>query len=561
MGIAVRELLALDYFKDFHVVAGHKGLSKEIQGIATLEAPDATRWSKGKELVLSSGYVLHQEPDCIRIAFEEGHMPVTSAFMLKRDRYLDHIPEEMIQLFEEHDIPLITMPFSIPWMELMSEINIAVMNQTIRRFRISGSQGLNKIPNVSYKEQKIKKILQAVEAEMEFPAFLFDFLEETGYYSSVHFRRIADSFGLSDEDFWDPSMPHTRHTLCDYIHMSRYRLVEQEAGDRPRVSWIRIPITINGTLQAFFVVMESRELLDYYDEYSIRIAFLMLQSLYEQITITKNVGNIGFENFILYVLNSDKECKDLMFQANLQGLSLNTQYTYVLFQHEAPAGRIAGDRLSTEEYYSEPSPDTQSANKGVQSRRKEIIHAFQESSLPKAARIAIIGENEGMLFINAEENAASVLERFQRLMLEKCPELKLQFGISSEKKNFYGLKESVNKCWKALQMGQLLFPQKNIWYYEDMGPLAWLQIPEPELEGMLSQYRDLMADERNVELLRTLKIYLENNMNYSITAEKMFVHINTIRKRIEKLNDVLTLDWDSPIAKLNATILLQFLDL
>ena len=40
------------------------------------------------------------------------------------------------------------------------------------------------------------------------------------------------------------------------------------------------------------------------------------------------------------------------------------------------------------------------------------------------------------------------------------------------------------------------------------------------------------------ELLKTLKIYLENNMNYSVTAEKMYVHINTIRKRIDKVNDL-----------------------
>ena len=50
--------------KDYHVIAGKSGLHKEIQGTTLLEAPDALRWAKGKELVLSSGYVLAQEPDC-----------------------------------------------------------------------------------------------------------------------------------------------------------------------------------------------------------------------------------------------------------------------------------------------------------------------------------------------------------------------------------------------------------------------------------------------------------------------------------------------------------------
>lgn len=78
---------------------------------------------------------------------------------------------------------------------------------------------------------------------------------------------------------------------------------------------------------------------------------------------------------------------------------------------------------------------------------------------------------------------------------------------------------------------------------------------------MLLEYRNLMKDEKNIELLRTLKIYLENNMNFSVTAEKMYVHINTIRKRIDKLNTILQIEWDSYMSRLKLEILLQFLEL
>ena len=56
--------------------------------------------------------------------------------------------------------------------------------------------------------------------------------------------------------------------------------------------------------------MESREFLDYYDEYAIRIAVLMLQGVYEQIMVAQNAENIGFENFILYALNSDADDRE-----------------------------------------------------------------------------------------------------------------------------------------------------------------------------------------------------------------------------------------------------------
>ena len=106
MGIAVKELLALDYFKDFYVVAGRKGGYKEIQGITMLEAPDGFRWSVGKELILSSGYAIQQDPDCIRRAFEEGSFQRAAAMMIKRERYLPQIPKDIMELCDKYDVKM-----------------------------------------------------------------------------------------------------------------------------------------------------------------------------------------------------------------------------------------------------------------------------------------------------------------------------------------------------------------------------------------------------------------------------------------------------------------------
>lgn len=543
MGIAVQELLAMEYFKDFHVVAGRKGLYKEVQGITLLEAPDATRWSKGKELILSSGYVIAMAPDCIRQSFKEGSLQGASAMMIKRERYLDKIPEEIIELFEHYDIPLISMPFSIPWMELMSQINTAVMNRTIRRFRIHSSNTLQP-SNQSYKVQKIKRILQAVEVEMSFPAFLYDLEENTGYYSSTNFKAITESYGLKESDYWEPSRPYTKYTLCDYIHMARYRLINQDNSDTARVSWIIMPIVMDGVIQAYFVVMESREFIDYYDEYSIRIAFLMLQGVYEQIMVVRNVGNIGFENFIHFALNyNEEDSKKLTYQANMQGISMSTNYIYTVFQQ-------CNEKLN------------------ARSERRNFVEIFRQSSMEKIGKIAFLDENEGIILLEADELGKKdemylrkVFEDFRGRVADRFEGMELEFGVCRAAKNLMEINSCIKKCRKVLQIGRRICPQESVWFYEMLGALTWLQIPEDELEALLGEYRILMEDEKNVEILRTLKIYLENNMNFSVTAEKMYVHINTIRKRIDKVNQLIDIDWDSHIARLKIELLLQFLDL
>ena len=92
MGISVNELMSLDYFKDFVILAGYRGMKKRIQGVTLLDAPDGLRWAKGKELMLSSGYAIKMEPDCLKESFERGDIDKISAFMLKRGRYVDSIP-------------------------------------------------------------------------------------------------------------------------------------------------------------------------------------------------------------------------------------------------------------------------------------------------------------------------------------------------------------------------------------------------------------------------------------------------------------------------------------
>lgn len=44
--------------------------------------------------------------------------------------------------------------------------------------------------------------------------------------------------------------------------MVRFRLIDENFEKVPRVSWIIMPITMNGIVQAYFVVMESKEFIN-----------------------------------------------------------------------------------------------------------------------------------------------------------------------------------------------------------------------------------------------------------------------------------------------------------
>lgn len=540
MGIAVQELLANDFFKDYEVIAGHKGLNKEIQGITVLEAPDGFKWTKGKEMVLSSGYAISRDPGCIANAFAEGTIQKISALMIKTGRYLDKIPEDLVDMCNKYDLPLIAAPFSAPWMDIISQTNVSVMNKTIRTFQVPAPESA-RITNQSFKEQKIRKILQSVENEMKFPALLHDFLEDKSYYSSSKFERLTDRYEMKESDYWNPSMAHTRHMLCDYTKMTRYRRIGYENSDGVPVSWVTIPIKLGNTVRACFAVMESHDLLDYYDEFAIRIAYLMLQSLYEQIGGAKDAGYIGFENFIHFAMScAADDSEKIISQASIQGISMSDLYDHVII------------RLK---------------NKETNSLRKKLMSIFSVTKCSHDGKLVILDDRDMLLLLDKPENnekrsaeeMKGMVTEYTAKVKEEIPNLSLKIAACHNGKTLLYTKQCVDKCHRVLDMGELMFPDREYVDYDMLGPLTWLDIPEDELNRMLASFSKINKDEKGRDLLLTLRVYLENNMNYSITADIMYVHINTIRKRIDKVCDLLGTDFSDPMERIRMILLLQYI--
>ena len=538
MGITVGELLSQDYFRNFEVIAGKTGLNREIQGITFWEAPDGFRWATSKELTFTSGYVFAKEQGNME-TYKKTFCAQQAGLILKKGRYLDPVPQDMIAVHDEFDVPLILMPFSIPWMEVINQVNVAVMNRAIQRLSTETSTGMN-AHNQNYKERKIRKILRTVELEMEFPAFLYDVFEEKSYYSSDNFQKTSSHYGLRDSDYWNPSLPHSSHTLCDCIRMRRYRLSKGERENEPRISWVTIPIEVDGIPQAYFCVMESRKLLDFYDEYSMRIAYLMLQSIYEQISAARDSGNIGFENLVHFALEcSEADTRKVIYQAGQYGIPAGQEYIYVLLHHNH-------------------------SSYDIRSRRGEMLSLFYQSTTDRFSKLVFLSGSTALILLNAsavsgKQYLLSRLQEYRQRLAAKFPGIPWCFAMSYEARGILGIKAAVRKCEQVLQVGKLVHPDSWLHDYDDLGLLTWLQIPDGELEQLLARFQKVLEHEKSQELISTLKVYLENNMNFSLTAEKLFVNVNTIRRRIERVNDMVDIDWNNYFERVKVCLMLQFL--
>lgn len=539
MGLTIREMLKSEFFRDFKVIAGHRGLDKQIQGIAVLDAPDGYKWTKGRELVISSGYIFKQHPGLFEEYTSSDIFSEISGMGIKVDRYLKTIPDHIIDIFNKYNIPLIDIPTSPPWMDIMNQLNVLVMNKNIRQFRI-GNINPKSFSNLTYQTRKINKILSQMEGEMSFPAMLYDLSSEKAHYSSHTFLELLE--GIHIGDFWNPTIEVTKEILCDNLKMIRYRFYDDKY-DKP-YSWITVPVTVGDKIKAYFVVVEATGLIDYFDQFALRIGFLLLQSLYEQILVAQSIGDIGLEKFITEIISdnlSDKE--SISKRAADLGLDVNLNYYLILMKQEKKEAHLVN-------------------------YKNELKEAVNSSISHMEARMAVIDDNS-CIFMVPIDNRTSEKENLEAMkksaeVLKKRIESKIEninivFGISDNESTIYEIRRNYMRCEQTLKIGQILYPDEYYLKYSDLGVFAWMDIKKDELDIMSKDIRILTENPENLELIETLRVYLQCKMNYSLTAKQLFLHINTVRKRIEEINNLIRFDLEDPMNRLKLEVLLKLI--
>jgi len=538
MGLSLREILKSEYFKDFKVLAGHGGLDKQVQGLAVLDAPDGFKWAQGKEFMITSGYVFYQNPGLLESFLNSEEFKVVSGVGIKLERYLKKIPDQhILEAFNEHNIPLIHIPLVFSWMDLITHFNVLIMNKNIRQFNI-GNINPHSFSDLSYQVQKINKILSQIEREMGFPAMLYDFISEKAYYSSSAFRETADYF--KTEDFWHPSFSHIKEILCDSLQMIRYKVYDAKC-EKP-YSWITMPITVGDKVEAYFVLIEARGVIDYADQFSLRTGFLLLQSVYEQILVAQSIGDMGFERFITETIAGKLRNHEVMAKrAGDLGLDNNAAFYLLLMK-----------QINKEVHLSD--------------HKEALKNAAQNSVNQLSARMAVVDDNSCVFLIQMNDRALggkdlkvikAAMEALERRLQSKIKNVSLMFGISNIGDMVYGIERNYARCERAIGIGRILFPAENYYVYSELGPFAWMDIKEDELDVMLKDLRRLLKEDEKKELVKTLKAYLDCQMNYSLTARQLFVHINTVRKRIDDIRDLLDLNLEDSMDRLKLEVLLK----
>lgn len=154
-----------------------------------------------------------------------------------------------------------------------------------------------------------------------------------------------------------------------------------------------------------------------------------------------------------------------------------------------------------------------------------------------------------------KNNVLDISSKIQQYVHAKMPEVCLTFGVGRFYPAAAELCRSYQEAKQALEFGRFVNNGSFITFFEDLGAVRLLANVSWELmDDYYKEYLNALVeyDEKNgASLLDTLQVYFQQNADLNQTAEKLFMHSNTLRYRLKKIEEILDTDLQRLDNRLN----------
>lgn len=129
MGFTIEDMLTLSEDRyQMSLVAGHQGWSNSISWVLMLEDLTVLRNFAGKELAVTTGVGFDNEEKMLTLvrALNSHH---AAGLIINTGFYIKEIPRSVIDLCNENDLPLLTVPWEVYIAEMIKDLSVRIFLQ------------------------------------------------------------------------------------------------------------------------------------------------------------------------------------------------------------------------------------------------------------------------------------------------------------------------------------------------------------------------------------------------------------------------------------------------
>ena len=180
--IRLRDILAMDIFRNFKIIAGKNGSDREVKTVSVMDAPDIYKWMKGGEFLITSGYVVKDQPEYLAFLIENLDKHGACALGIKLDRFIYEYPQDAIEKANKLNFPIIAIPFEFAFTDVINPVLQEVINHQSRILQYS-ERVHQACTKMVLEDEDISTILSFLEEHIHQEAAFVDTCFDKTYYT------------------------------------------------------------------------------------------------------------------------------------------------------------------------------------------------------------------------------------------------------------------------------------------------------------------------------------------------------------------------------------------
>lgn len=513
MSVTVRELLSLEEFKDYMAIGGKGGLDKEVKAVNVMDAPDVDEWIKGGEIVLTTGYLFRDNLSFLVELIEKINNAGAAALFIKEQRFIGKIPPCAIKKANELNFPLINMPnydgFTNVINPVLSKL-IFEQTQIIKHHE----EIHREFTDIAIKGGDIAMTVNVMSKMLKKEVVYWDILNEE-IYSFPEKVEKEEFVAIRDQEY-----------TCINVYMQHKQY-------------------------GYIAIKEKNYEAKNFDLIVIENAMIVIQLIVQKKLSAMQLERKYRDQFVLdLIFGNISNLVDIENRAKLYKFRINRNYRVVVFEIQEENKKVCS--LDEEE---------EQKNRILQDIRKQLTDKFSQVMYTQLADSVVFILEEEYISEVANEYVWKTIENVRK-RVDETYRVAIKAGVGEVKKLIINISESYREAQYAIKLSQKMKKGNVTTVYGELGVYKLLDkiASEEEVTGFCREKLEpLLEYERKnkTELLKTLIAIVENNWNLKETAQKEFVHYNTIKHRYHKIEEILKSNFEVTSNKLEVELAIK----
>jgi len=522
LSVTVRDVLNMPELKDARILAGGNGLNCRVSNVNVMEAPDIVRWLHGGEFLLTSAYAFRDDPREMLPLLRQMKDAGVSALGIKLKRFIEDLPGEFLLLADELSLPVLELPSHLAFGDVIFPILSKIVDESVGDVRFSEAI-LRSFYTLMASGGNIHQILYTIRS----------FLREDVAYLDVKTgeRHVCSSQG----DFEDK------------MHSSSVQDIIRTCFSEA--------VVLSGKVYGYIVVAGNRE------EEVDRQWGIVLEHAKSAVLVCTQREMVAKEIERRY---RDEFVQDLLFRNIRFERELWARAARFDWDFSGPFQVVVVDIDDYKFCLGDPEDNPVCFN--LDERRNQVVDLAVNIMRSHYPKIPYTTMTDMVVFLTplrddggkGREPLDRVLPKVRSTIGERTG-FSVTIGIGAPKESCFLCHESYEEAKEAISTIRPLLGGDREVHWSRMGMYAVLakvsDLPESErfYREQLAPLLDLKGDHRE-DMMSTLRALIQNNWSLRKTASNLSIHYNTLRYRLDKIQELMKSDINSGEERLSVAL-------